>query len=146
MYGVVCYISEQNDKTEMLQWQYVMYKEDQDDTYAKGNYLHFASASQHCVTYVWPCCTLDVHAPQHVVSPHCLWPVLLSAFSSLQPAIKYQTRMQHWTCTECTVEIKQCDANQIRTGGTVKAPIFNHGRELAKSSTTSSVLQRKQGP
>jgi len=146
MYGVVCYISEQKDKTEMLQLQHVMYEEDQDDTYVKGNYLHFASASQHCVTYVWPCCTLDVHAPQHVVSPHCLWLVLLSAFSSLQPAIKYQTRCNIGHVPSVTIEIKQCDANQIRTGGTAKAPIHNRGRKLAKSTTASSVPQRKQGP
>lgn len=108
MYGVVCYISLQNDKTEMLQWQYVMYKEDQDDTYAKGNYLHFAIASQHCVTYVWPCSRTTARCLAALSLARASFCRLLSAAGN-----QISNKMQHWTCTECTVEIKQCDADDL---------------------------------
>jgi hypothetical protein len=67
--------------------------------------------------------------------------LLLSAVGN-----QISNKMQHWTCTECTVEIKQCDANQIRTGGTVKAPIYNRGRELAKKQHSQQCASTKTGP
>jgi hypothetical protein len=55
-----------------------------------------------------------------IVSGPCFFlPSLLSAAGN-----QISNKMQHWTCTECTVEIKQCDANQIKDGRHCKSSDF----------------------